>query len=196
MGAASSKAKRELPTKLSPSWAGQRTDGPVHAAARRIPPLATEKKDSTIERDAKDPHFMKNLAQLGQVKVDHHMATYRTADPRMSNILRTQKLSEQQASSYDSTRNRLLASSLFELLEQRNKSVVSTREDLARLATRFDMDVDVLERLGRTVNSPSPVSGSMKKVVNEDGEERITYLAEWVDPLYAAKKPTKEQGPS
>ena len=34
---------------------------------------------SAIEADARDPHFMANLGRLGQVKVDHHMETYRSS---------------------------------------------------------------------------------------------------------------------
>ena len=36
-----------------------------------------------IEKDSRDPQFMANLSALGQVKVDHHMATFKT----VSNLL-------------------------------------------------------------------------------------------------------------
>lgn len=97
MGGSSSKVARKLPTKAKPSWAGARSEGAQ--PARPSPVMASEVKDkgpdlpfhaltlnqfpSAIEMDARDPHFMQKLNQLGPVKVDHHMATVRTVSTYM-----------------------------------------------------------------------------------------------------------------
>ncbi|KAH8117475.1 hypothetical protein DFH11DRAFT_1504699 [Phellopilus nigrolimitatus] len=174
MGGASSKASRRLPSKPSTSWAGARTDraGPSQPQ-RPSPAAASETKDKAIEMDAGDPHFMRKLNQLGPVKVDHHMSTFRT-DAHVKHVLHSRDVSEQQATSHAATRNRILASELFDLLEHK-KSTASLNE-LIKLANRYDMDVDVLERLGAFANTPSIVEGSRQKVLEEDGRERFTTL--------------------
>ncbi|KAI5123297.1 hypothetical protein M0805_009318 [Coniferiporia weirii] len=178
MGSASSKVSRKLPTKAAPSWAGARTDNakPVLQKAR-----ASERKDTggpAIETDAKDPHFMQNLSRLGEVNVDHHMVTVRT-DEHMRHILHSRDVSEQQASSLTSTKNRMTAGVLYDLLELR-KSVKSQAE-LSKLASRYDIDSEVLESLLAFANTPSIVEGSRRKILEEDGRERFTTLACWED---------------
>ena len=68
----------------------------------------------------------------------------------MQSILRAQKLSEDQASSYGPTRNRLVAGALADLLGERNK--LTSKDQLTRLASQYDMDVEVLEKIAETVN--------------------------------------------
>jgi hypothetical protein len=50
--------------------------------------VANSELMSAIEKDSRDPQFMANLSALGQVKVDHHMATFQTVS-RIGIALRT-----------------------------------------------------------------------------------------------------------
>ncbi|THH03853.1 hypothetical protein EW145_g5955 [Phellinidium pouzarii] len=172
MGGASSKISRKFPSKPTQSWAGARTDT-ANQTLRNA--TASELKDSAIEKDARDPHFMQKLSQLGPVHVDHHMVT----DTHMKNILRSRDVSEQQASSHTPTRNRMLAGMLFDLLEQRKS--VRSKDELSKLADRYDIDLDVMERLAAFTNTPSIVEGSRRKLLEDDGQERFTMLAGWED---------------
>ncbi|KAG8217472.1 hypothetical protein J3R82DRAFT_5617 [Butyriboletus roseoflavus] len=181
MGSAPSKAARKLP-KAKPSWAGSRvpataTAEPVHPRPER--PLAFESKNEAIKRDAKDPHFMENLNQLGPVRVDHHMQTVRAAND-MQNMYRSRIRSEAEAASLQSAKNRLLASSLTELLEAR-KSITESVE-LETLAKVHHIDTAILQRLGRVVNTPSIDESTVVRTTDERGEESLTMMAHWVDP--------------
>ena len=89
----------------------------------------------------------------------------------MQHLLKSREISEQQAASSQPTKNRILAGDLHSLLTDR-KSVMSTQE-MESLAGRFTMDVDVLERLSRVVNSPSIDPRSRKYVKEEGGSERL-----------------------
>jgi hypothetical protein len=103
MGSSASKAARKLPKRAEPpTWAGKRTPNPGQpdppagvtreqvrenlASAQRTEgasatissgSASTQFMVSAIEKDARDPHFLANLQQLGPVKVDHHMKTVR-----------------------------------------------------------------------------------------------------------------------
>lgn len=89
-------------------------------------------------------------------------------------MLQSQQLSEKQASSSTSTRNRILAGNMVDVLEERK--FIATRKELERLAEKNDLDVDVLESVAQCVSSPSILEGSRRTVVDEDGEERVTML--------------------
>ena len=52
---------------------------------------------------------------------------------------------------------------------------------MRKLASRHNIDAEVLERLARVVNTPSEVEGSRRKVVDEEGQERFTVLVSMVD---------------
>lgn len=96
----------------------------------------------------------------------------------MQRILASRNISEAQAASHAPPPNRLLASALFSALEERKhlSSSERTPEALKKLAARYNVDAEVLERLSRSVNTPSEVEGSRKKVVDEEGQERYTVL--------------------
>ncbi|KAH9829287.1 Gryzun, putative trafficking through golgi-domain-containing protein [Rhodofomes roseus] len=72
-----------------------------------------------IERDAKDPQFMAMLSKLGPVKVDHHMQTVRPGADQVQRVFQARQRSEEDAHSLTPTRNRMLAGTLYELLEER-----------------------------------------------------------------------------
>ncbi|KAF9227975.1 hypothetical protein BS17DRAFT_414648 [Gyrodon lividus] len=184
MGSAASKTTRKL-SKVKPSWTGSRTPSATGAAPgpslpRPERPLAFESKsEAAIEADAKDLQFMSKLNQLGPVRVDHHMQTVRAARD-IRDMYRSRVQSETEASSMQSTRNRLLASSLFELLEAR-KSMVNPAEQ-ETLAKRYQIDVEKLQELCRVVNTPSIEKSTVVRTTDIDGEELLTMTAHWLDP--------------
>ncbi|OBZ75621.1 hypothetical protein A0H81_04497 [Grifola frondosa] len=139
-----------------------------------------------IERDSMDPQLMANLNRLGPVKVDHHMQTVRPAAGSTHHMLQARLQSEVEARSSRPTHNHLLASSLFDLLEER-KTVTSQRE-LEELAKNYDMDISKLVGLARCVNSPSVAEGSVVRTVDRNGVESITMTAAWVDPVLRGHK--------
>jgi len=180
MGSSSSKAARKLP-KEKPSWAGSRTPLKPDGAQeiRRPRPLAFENKTDAVEADAKDPQFMFKLNQLGPVRVDHHMRSVRPADYAQQ-MHRSRLQSEMEASPSHSTRNRLLASSLSELLESRK--TVKSQAELQALAEQYHIDVTKLDELAKFVNTPSIDESTIVKSTNQEGEETLTMMARWVDP--------------
>ncbi|KAH9834069.1 uncharacterized protein C8Q71DRAFT_687408, partial [Rhodofomes roseus] len=178
MGGASSKPVRHFPKtpKPPPTWAGVRTPRPDEPSAsagpsRPAPLRASETKNESIERDAKDPQFMAMLSKLGPVKVDHHMQTVRPGADQVQRVFQARQRSEEDARSLTPTRNRMLAGTLYELLEERKSA--STREELEKLASRYEIDVDKLESVARFVNSPSVDEGSVRKEVDRDGVEQV-----------------------
>ncbi|KIJ17365.1 hypothetical protein PAXINDRAFT_73792 [Paxillus involutus ATCC 200175] len=188
MGSATSKTARKLP-KEKPSWAGSRTPSTSGAAPeasrpRHKIPLAFESKNEAIEADAKDPHFLSKLNRLGPVRVDHHTQTLRAASD-VQNMYRSRMQSEAEASSTQSTRNRLLASSLSELLEAR-KSMTNPAE-LETLAKRYKIDVEKLQELCRVVNTPSIDENTVVRTTAKDGEEILTMTARWVEPVLPSR---------
>ena len=65
----------------------------------------------------------------------------------------------------------MLAGTLHELLEERKS--VTTQEELEKLASRYEIDVDKLESVARFVNSPSVDEASVRKEVDRDGVEQV-----------------------
>lgn len=86
-------------------------------------------------------------------------------------MLKIQLDSEADANATTSTRNRLLAPTLTDLLDE-SKAVTSTQE-LDRIAAKYNMDRTVLDGLIQSVNSPTPDDTKIRKVVDEDGGERF-----------------------
>ena len=79
--------------------------------------------------------------------------------------------SEEDARSPTPTRNRMLAGTLYQLLEERK--LVATREELEKLANRYEIDVDKLESVARFVNSHSADEGSVRREVDKEGVEQV-----------------------
>lgn len=80
--------------------------------------------------------------------------------------------SEVEANPSHPIRNRILSSTLSNLLDAR-KSWVS-RTDIEAFENHYGIDVDKLESLARFVNTPSIDEGSRRKTVDENGVEVIT----------------------
>lgn len=118
----------------------------------------------------------------------------------IQNMYRSRMRSEAEASRLQSTENRLLASSLTELLEAR-KSTTNSAE-LETLAKRYRIDVAKLEQLGQVVNTPSIDETTVVRTTDKHGEESLTMMvsllsqtgtltlgsvvhnqARWVDPV-------------
>lgn len=80
--------------------------------------------------------------------------------------------SELEARSPHSTRNRLLAGALSDLLE--DLKYISSRDDMIALARRYDIDVSKLESVARVVNTPTVDPASVVREVGDDGTEKVT----------------------
>ncbi|KAF8520220.1 hypothetical protein BU17DRAFT_89217 [Hysterangium stoloniferum] len=181
MGGSASKVGRSLPTKAARSavkYDGS-TPGSSNAPFRSPPPFRST-KDHVIEADGKDPQLLANLRVIGQVKVPPGSPTIRAAN-QVVDMYRARDISEQQAASSRPVLNHLGAGALSNLLEDRKHIVAPP--DLGQLATRYTIDVSVLNDLVRFVNSPSIAEGTVVRSVNSDnGAERITMEAVWIEP--------------
>jgi len=185
MGGAWSKGGRKLPTKatstVQPGWAGAR------APLRRQPDdqadriSASETKSRVIQEDGADPQFLASLHRLGPVKVDHNMRPVLPGEENATRF-RQHALSEEQAASSQTPRNRVVAASLVRILDERKS--LSTRGQVEALAERYNMDYAVLEKLARFVTSPTSDPSTAKKLVTDEGS-RTTMLAKWVDAKIA-----------
>lgn len=89
-------------------------------------------------------------------------------------MYRSRIRSEVEASPSHSTRNRLLAASLSELLELRK--TVKSQAELQALAERYGIDVTKLAELARFINTPSVDQSTIVNTVNQDGEETVTMM--------------------
>ncbi|CAE6461654.1 unnamed protein product [Rhizoctonia solani] len=185
MGGSASKSARKLPTRTQPSWAGARTSQPLPEQFRTSKPevMTSETKDSHIEHDSKDPHFMANLSQLGQVQVPNPQLgqRLRSQSDRSFNMIRAREESEQMAASNTMPANRILALSLSDLLDAR-KSARSTKE-IGEIAKSYGMDVQTLQSVARFINTPSVDPKNVTRIVGKDGEEKTTMVASWSEPL-------------
>ncbi|KAF7978092.1 hypothetical protein HWV62_1488 [Athelia sp. TMB] len=181
MGAASSKAARKLPKRAeTPSWAGKRATPAAADVQRPVPPQASEFKNEDIQRDAADPQLLSKLSQLGPVRVDHHMQSYRL-DSQAGRMYQSVVQSEAEADPSNTTRNRILSATLTELLNERK---MATRKDVETLASNYGIDVAKLDSLARFVNTPSMGEGTRSVIKHGNGEETITHTAVWEEPSY------------
>ncbi|KAH8107167.1 hypothetical protein BXZ70DRAFT_916675 [Cristinia sonorae] len=182
MGGAPSKAARQFPKHNKPSWAGARTPSAnPEAPSRSNPSRASETKTIDIERDAKDPHLAANLTRLGPVRVDHHIGATTPVVNEVTRTFQSRLQSEQQASSSHSTRNRLVASALMDLLDAKKNFTFPDSRSFQGLADEFNVDLAKLVTVAQYLNSPSVDPESYSRVVKDDGTERTTMRALWVD---------------
>uniref|UniRef100_A0A0W0FU55 Uncharacterized protein n=1 Tax=Moniliophthora roreri TaxID=221103 RepID=A0A0W0FU55_MONRR len=181
MGSASSKAARKLPKRSEiPSWTPGPAQKPDVDAARmegrhNTRPLASGKKDAAILEDAKDPHFLSNLSQLGPVSVNQPLQPVRSAAAAKSRqLLENRMRSDQEEISPHTFRNRVSGPTLTFVLDQR-KSGVSI-EEVKNLANKHGVDLEKLESVSRYVNSVSIQNGSVVRTVGQDGEESVSVM--------------------
>lgn len=90
------------------------------------------------------------------------------------NLIRAREASEQMAASNTMPSNRILALSLSDILDAR-KSARSTKE-IEEIAQSHGIDIQILQRVARFVNTPSIAPQNVTRVVGKDGEERTTML--------------------
>ncbi|KAL0579966.1 Phosphatidylinositol (PI) 3-kinase [Marasmius crinis-equi] len=182
MGSASSKAARKLPKRTEvPTWNAARPapppQGRPNVEAKDGRPLASEMKDEAIAQDAQDPHFLANLSRLGPVNVNQPGQLARTPKVEKSRQLFESRIrADQEASSPIPTRNRVSASVLSTLLDQRKSA--RTQEEVDSLAKRYGIDPAKFGVVSKYVNSPSIQGGSALTSVGEDGEENVSVLLE------------------
>lgn len=80
--------------------------------------------------------------------------------------------SEVEAEPSNPKRNRLLSSTLNELLSERKAA--TSRKKLEGLANNYGMDIAKLESLARFVNTPTIGEGTRTVIRDGNGEETIT----------------------
>ncbi|KAF8212430.1 hypothetical protein K438DRAFT_1567257 [Mycena galopus ATCC 62051] len=166
MGALSSKATRSLPKRVTtPPWSGARAPRAVDSLTQ----TASETKNDVIEQDSKDPHFLSKLNQLGPVRVDHHMQTVRTAE-LAKQMFDSRIQSESEAAASVPTQNRLQATKLTSLLDERKS--IRTRRDMEFLTQRFGIDLEKLDAISKFVSTPSVKANSAVRVASKDGQEK------------------------
>lgn len=68
----------------------------------------------------------------------------------------------------------MVSMALSDLLDERKH--VTTRKELESLAERYGIDVEKLESVARFVNTPTVEDGSVRRVTDEDGNEKVTML--------------------
>jgi hypothetical protein len=83
----------------------------------------------------------------------------------INHMHRSQLQSESQASNV--TRNRILASSLIDLLDEKKST---SHEALETLARKYDIDTQMLKNVSRFVNSPSNV------LIGEDNALTVSFI--------------------
>ncbi|KAJ7219100.1 hypothetical protein GGX14DRAFT_589990 [Mycena pura] len=165
MGASSSKATRSLPKRVTtPPWSGARVSRPVDSLAE-----ASETKNDVIDRDSKDPQFLSKLNQLGPVLVGHRMQVTRPA-ASADHMYNSRLLSENEAASANPPQNRVQASRLSQLLDERKS--VRTARDMEFLAKRFGVDLEKLESISKFLSTPSVHANSLVRDVHKDGGDK------------------------
>ena len=90
----------------------------------------------------------------------------------VNRAFRSRAQSETEAASTRMPKNRLLAASLADLLEECR--FVTTRGELEELAGKYGVDVEKLESVARFVNSPSVDEKDIVRVVESNGDEVAT----------------------
>ncbi|KAG8905875.1 hypothetical protein FRB99_008086 [Tulasnella sp. 403] len=89
--------------------------------------------------------------------------------------------SEHQALSGVPVHNRLLASTLTDLLDER-KDMTTGGKTTGGLSKKYGIDEDLLKRLASHVNSPSIGDTVVSRHVTADGEQLMLMKAAWVEP--------------
>lgn len=125
---------------------------------------------SAVRNDGQDHQLLARLQQLGQVKVPRGKVVYQKSNPMLNILAARQKnsnleedanVSAQQASqgvvNVGTLKNRLNAPSIVALLDERKEC--KRRREMEQLAVAYNVDISVLDQLGRYINSPSVLEG-------------------------------------
>jgi uncharacterized protein len=124
-----------------------------------------------VKMDGRDPHLLANLQKIGQVKVPKGKVLFQQSNPMLNILAAREKnssmeeeanssaqLSSQGVSNAGAIKNRLNAQSIIALLDERKEC--KSRREVEELAIAYDMDIDILDRLARWINSPSIETGA------------------------------------
>ncbi|CDZ97406.1 hypothetical protein [Phaffia rhodozyma] len=152
--------------------------------------FASASRTDEIERDGgKDLQFLNSLASLGQVVIPDLRDRRGAINPSVS-VLQNRTLDPisfptgshfTPSPSSPDYHNRLEAPDLLQLLERR--LLARTEEEVEDLAKAYNVDVEMMDRLGQWVNAPS-VDWTKEEIVNStDGSKSTRVWAEWKDPI-------------
>lgn len=86
-----------------------------------------------------------------------------------------------EARSFQPAKGHLFATTLTDLLEE--YKAISSRQDVEDLAKRYDIDVSKLESLVCYVNSPTVNPDSVKRTLDNEGNEHTTMKVRMVMTL-------------
>ncbi|KAH7096093.1 hypothetical protein BKA62DRAFT_40968 [Auriculariales sp. MPI-PUGE-AT-0066] len=179
MGNAASKT-RKLPTarainaRPTPSWAGARTGDGGQPHLR-----ASGSKNADITADAGDPHLLSNLRALGPVTITSR--TTAGTNARVADVLQKQAESESDAQLTRPGRNKLHAETLAALLDELREIGwhPARAQEIAALAERYNIDLDVLTGLRGVLNTPS-IGPAIRKT-------GVSMTAVWIEESHLAK---------
>ncbi|KAJ7752039.1 hypothetical protein B0H16DRAFT_1246633, partial [Mycena metata] len=165
-------ATRSLPKRVTTTpWSGARAPRPVDP----LKEAASETKNDVIDQDSRDPQFLSKLNQLGPVRVDHHMQTIRTVGTTTSGpaelanqMFNSRSRSENEAAAQNPTQNRIHASQLSRLFDERKS--IRTRREMEFLAARYGLDLEKLDAIAEFLSTPSVHDNSAVQI-GKDGEE-------------------------
>ncbi|KAK7466953.1 hypothetical protein VKT23_004017 [Stygiomarasmius scandens] len=180
MGNASSKAARKLPKRSDPAWSASKPIELSNVSSKTL--VAEERRNRAIDEDSGDPHFLRNLNQLGPVKVDHHMQAIRPVQ-KTHQMLESRLRSEQEAFSMQPSPDRVQAATLTYLLDKRK--TLTSKDEIRDLTQKYGIEVEKLESVARHVSSPSIQSGGIVKTVGQDGEEKVSVMSVWIEPTFS-----------
>ncbi|KXN87750.1 hypothetical protein AN958_08226 [Leucoagaricus sp. SymC.cos] len=184
MGNSASRAARKLPKRAEPpAWVGKRTPGPTDppAGLRREQvreKLASEQRTEAIEKDARDPHFLANLQQLGPVKVDHHMRTIRpeAAASNTAQLFKARQQHEHDLEAAQQHRGPVMTNTRFNAMQLTSalnaRKGAANSEAMRTKARDLEVDSAKLESVARFINTPSVAKEGVRMFVDKDGNER------------------------
>ena len=116
---------------------------------------------------------MQSFRPVSPLLVYNHTGSNLTFQGTLTNKMHQTRIqSEVEAKPSHPIRNRMLSSTLSNLLDARKSS--PSRTDIETIENHYGVDVAKLESLARFVNTPSIDEGSRRKLVDENGVEVIT----------------------
>ncbi|KAG8796061.1 hypothetical protein FRC17_008040 [Serendipita sp. 399] len=178
MGQAASSLRKPVvrATSAASNTAAAATASAKAPRSSQPPPGTSTTAAASVDDAAANQQLLQNLTKLGQVTVDSPAILQRTHE-QMTHLVRMQELSES-ASTTDG--KSIDANSLWQLLEEHKHT--RTIEDANKLAKRYKIDPELVQRLSKIVNTPT--LGREIVLPTKDGESRTFKEALWVDPQY------------
>ncbi|GBC05578.1 hypothetical protein RclHR1_00630025 [Rhizophagus clarus] len=113
------------------------------------------------ENDGKDPHLLKNLLMIGQVKVPKEKEPFKQSDV-MLKILRNREAFDKEIEG-ETTKNRIFVYELREMLEQRKKAPNEFTAE--KLSIQYNLDTSTTEALLKHMNTFTLTGGVKSRAV-------------------------------